>query len=98
MRVLMTVQMDIEKTNKAVSDKTLPQTMQSVLERLQPEAAFFGTKDGMRTGFIVFDLKDPSDIPTVAEPFFQQLGALVDLEPVMTYNEVQAGLEKYGTG
>ncbi|WP_328676687.1 hypothetical protein OG905_23215 [Streptomyces sp. NBC_00322] len=97
MRVLLTVEMDTEKANKAITGKTLPQTMKSVLDRVKPEAVYFGAQDGMRTGYIVFDLKEASDIPTVAEPFFQELGAKVSIVPVMTFDDVQAGLQKYGS-
>ena len=96
MRVLMTVQMDTEKANKAIKDQTLPTIMKSALDRVKPEAAYFGALDGMRTGYIVFDLKDPSDIPSVAEPFFQELGAKVAFIPVMDFNDVQSGLQKAG--
>ncbi|MFD4258104.1 hypothetical protein ACFWR9_10855 [Streptomyces sp. NPDC058534] len=97
MRVLLTVQMDTEKANKAITGKTLPKTMKSVLDRAKPEAAYFGDKDGMRTGFIVFDLKEMSDIPFIVEPFFQDLGAKVTFTPVMNFDDVQAGLQKYGS-
>ncbi|WP_030270969.1 DUF3303 family protein [Streptomyces sp. NRRL B-24484] len=97
MRVLLTVEMDTEKANKAITDNTLATTMKSVLDRIKPEAAYFGTKEGLRTGYIVFDLKDSSDIPTVAEPFFQDLGAKVTFLPVMNFDDVQAGLQKYAS-
>ena len=54
--------------------------------------------DGLRTGFVVFDLKEPSDIPSVAEPFFQQLGAKLTFTPVMNMDDVQAGVGKYAAG
>lgn len=95
MRVLLTVQMDTEKGNKAIADRTLPNTLKSVFDRIKPEAAYFGTEGGMRTGFFVFDLKDASEIPSVAEPFFQDLGAKVTLIPVMNFDDVQTGLEKF---
>ena len=98
MRVMLTVEMDTEKANKAITDNTLPKTMRSMVDQLKPEAAYFGAKDGMRTGFIVFDLKEPSDIPAVAEPFFQELGAKVTFVPVMSVDDVQAGLQKYASG
>jgi len=96
MRVLMTVRMDTEKANKAIADKSLAQKMQSVLDRIKPEAAYFGSTDGQRTAFIVFDLEDPTGIPAVAEPFFQHLGAKIDFMPVMDFKDVQAGLAKLG--
>jgi hypothetical protein len=96
--MLLIAEMDTEKANKAITGKTLPQTMKSVLDRVKPEAAYFGAQDGKRTGFIVFDLKEASDIPSIAEPFFQELGAKVTFMPVMNFDDVQAGLQKYGSG
>ncbi|WP_232248537.1 hypothetical protein [Streptacidiphilus rugosus] len=61
---------------------------------LHPEAAYFGAKDGCRTAFIVFDLKETSDIPKIVEPFFMKLGAKVEFIPVMNFEDVQAGLSK----
>lgn len=95
MRVLMTVALDTEKANHAVQAHTLDKTMQSALGALKPEAAYFGARNGKRTGFIVFDLADPSDIPGIAEPLFQELGAEIDVTPVMDFADVQKGLEKY---
>jgi hypothetical protein len=94
MRVLLTVQMDTEKANGAIADRTLPDTLTSVFDRIRPEAVYFGSQEGMRTGYIVFDLKDASDIPSVAEPFFQDLGAKVAFMPVMNLEDIQAGLRK----
>ena len=97
MRVLMKVQMDTEKGNKAITDMTLPQILTSVFDRIKPEAAYFGSEDGMRTGFVVFDLKEPSDIPSIAEPFFQKLGAKLSFVPVMSFEDVKVGMQKYGS-
>ena len=43
MRVLLTVQMDTEKANKAITDRTLPDSLKSVLDRIRPEAVYFGS-------------------------------------------------------
>jgi hypothetical protein len=94
MRVLMTVKMEVEAANRAIRDGSWAQTMERVMTDLQPEAAYFTTQDGKRTGFIVFDLKDPSDIPSIAEPFFMGVGAAIDMSPCMTVADVQVGLEK----
>jgi hypothetical protein len=98
MRVLMTVEMDTEKANQAIKDDTLAKLLTPALDQVKPEAVYFGAKDGRRTGFIVFDLKEASDIPTIAEPFFQGLDAKVDITPVMDFADVQAGLQKYASG
>jgi len=97
MRVLMTVEFETEKANHAIEDNTLPQIMKSAFEEIKPEAVYFGAKDGKRTGFIVFDLVDSTDIPSFAEPFFQSLNAKIDLTPVMDFADIQTGLQKYAS-
>ncbi len=94
MRMMMKVKMDTEATSNAIADGSGPRLLQEHLARLQPEAAYFGPENGVRTAFIVFDLKDPSDIPSIAEPFFMGVGALIDMSPCMTVADVQVGLEK----
>jgi hypothetical protein len=48
------------------------------------EAAYFTSMDGHRGGYIIVNMKDASQIPAVAEPFFLWLGAKVEFIPVMT--------------
>jgi hypothetical protein len=43
---------------------------------------------------MVFDLKDPSDIPSIAEPLFQSMNAKITLTPVMNAEDLMKGLEK----
>ncbi len=76
----------------AVRDGRIGDALQRAMERLQPEAAYFGPMDGRRTAFLVIDLDDPSRIPAISEPFFQEMGASVDFIPVMTAEEVARGV------
>jgi hypothetical protein len=94
MRMMMKVQIDTEAGSQAVADGSLPQLMQEMMERLQPESAFFGPEDGVRTAFIVFDLQDPSELPSIAEPFFSKLKATVRMFPVMNREDLQKGLQQ----
>jgi hypothetical protein len=94
MRTLMTVQMDTEAGNRVIRDGSFAQIMDRMMQELEPEAVYFTARDGKRTGYIVFDLKEPSDIPSVAEPFFMSVGASIEMSPAMTPADVQAGLEK----
>jgi hypothetical protein len=94
MRMMMRVQMEVEAANRAIRDGTWATVMERVMEDLQPEAVYFTAQDGRRTGFIVFDMKDVSDIPSIAEPFFMTVNASIDISPVMTVQDVQTGLEK----
>jgi hypothetical protein len=98
MRTMMKVKMDAEAGSRAVADGSLPKLMQETLGRLRPEAAYFGPENGVRTAFIVFDLEDPSQLPTIAEPLFRQLKATVEMFPVMNQEDLQKGLGQLGGG
>jgi hypothetical protein len=94
MRMLMTVQMPTEAGNAAVQDGSLPEIMASSLEALGAEAAYFTSREGMRTALIFFEMADASDIPPAAEPFFVGMGANITFEPVMNAEEMATGIAK----
>jgi hypothetical protein len=55
-----------------------------ILADLKPEAAYFFADDnGQRSGSIVFDMKDTSQIPAVAEPWFLAFNAKASFRPIM---------------
>jgi hypothetical protein len=84
MRMLLRVSIPVEAGNAAAKDGTLGSTIEGLLADLKPEAAYFFADDsGQRSGSIVFDLKDASQIPSVAEPWFLAFNAKVSLRPVM---------------
>ena len=92
MRMMMKLQVDTEAGSRSISNGSLPQLMQETLGRLQPEAAYFGPEDGIRTAFIVFDLEDPSQLPSITEPLFSHLKANIKMFPVMDREDLQKGL------
>jgi hypothetical protein len=94
MRTMMKIKMDTEAGSRAIADGSMPKLMEQVLGELQPEAAYFGPEDGMRTAFLVFDLDDPSRLPRLTEPLFGKLGATVEMFPVMDREDLQKGLQQ----
>ncbi len=94
MRMMMKMQLDTAAGSRAMADGSLPKLMQDTLGRLQPEAAYFGPDDGVRTAFIVFDLKDPSQLPSITEPLFSSVNAKITLFPVMNQKDLQKGLQE----
>ena len=90
----MKVSMPVETANAAARKGTLGSTIQSILADLKPESAYFLDWDGMRTGFLFFEMQDASQIPAVAEPWFLAFNASVEIHPVM----VMADLAKAGPG
>jgi len=95
MRTMLTLTIPVAAGNAAIAEGRLPQILQSTLEKLHPEAAYFFPNDaGDRQAIIFFDMKDPSDIPVIAEPLFAGLNAGVKFQPVMNAQDLQAGLGK----
>ncbi|WP_210585465.1 DUF3303 family protein [Streptomyces sp. GESEQ-35] len=96
MRVLLRAQFDTERSNEAIRNGTLGKLMQSSMEQVKPEAAYFTADNGHRTCFLVFDMQDSSQMPAIAEPFFLELGADVSYTPVMNPEDLQKGLSALG--
>ena len=94
MRMMMKVSIPVEAGNKGVKEGLLPKTVMAFVERMKPEACYFGPDGGKRTAFFFFNLDDPTLIPTIAEPFFMNLNASIELAPVMNIAEMKAGVEK----
>ena len=92
MRTLMKIKLDTEAGTHAIEDGSIGRLMQDTIGALQPEAAFFGPEDGVRTAFIVFDLKDPSQLPPITEPIFRTLKGTIEMFPVMNQEDLQKGL------
>ena len=84
MRMLLRVSIPVEAGNAAAKAGTLGSTIERILADLKPEAAyFFADDDGQRSGSIAFDMKDTSEIPAVAEPWFLAFNAKLSLRPIM---------------
>ena len=89
MRTLLRVSIPVEAGNAAAKAGTLGSTVEKILADLKPEAAyFFADDDGQRSGSIVFDLKDSSEIPAVAEPWFLAFNARISFRPIMNTQDL----------
>jgi hypothetical protein len=91
MRMLLRVSIPVETGNAAAKAGTLGTTIEKILADLKPEASYFMADDhGNRSGSIVFDMKDTSQIPSIAEPWFQAFNAKISLRPVMNPQDLAA--------
>lgn len=91
MRMLLRVSIPVEAGNAAAKAGTLGSTVEKILADLKPEAAYFFADDsGQRSCSIVFDMKDTSQIPAIAEPWFLAFNAQVSLRPVMNPQDLAA--------
>jgi hypothetical protein len=89
----MRVSIPVEAGNRAIKDGVFERVLGATIERLRPEATYFYPDHGHRTCLMVFDLKSPSDLPTISERFFTELNASVEMYPVMDLEDLKTGLK-----
>jgi hypothetical protein len=89
----MKIEMDTEAANALIADGSMRKAMKAMFDQLKPEAAYFAPTHGQRSGYIVFDLEDPSQLPAITEPLFQGPHAKVSFTPVMNFEDLQKGLD-----
>lgn len=92
MRMMMRATLDTEASQKVVEAGRMGQVVGELLERMKPEAIYFGIDHGARTVYAFFDLADASAMPPIFEPLFGELGADITVTPMMTLEDLQAGL------
>jgi hypothetical protein len=88
MRFMLTFRIPPEEGNAAMKDGSFMSAFQSVLEELQPEAAYFSPIEGARGGYLVLNMDDASQIPAICEPLFLGLDATVQIHPVFTPDDM----------
>ena len=93
MRMMLRWTVPVERGNETIRDGSLARTLESLMEQLNPEAAYFWPENGERAGLVVFDMAEPSQIPVIVEPLFLNLDAAVEFTPVMNAGDLRKALE-----
>jgi hypothetical protein len=82
MRFLLRVSFPVEAGN-ASARKDGFKDIQSILEEQKPEAAYFVAQDGKRTGLLIVNIEDASEIAALCEPWFLAFNAGIEVTPAM---------------
>ena len=83
MRFLLKISVPNEPFGAYVKDASADKKMQVILGEIKPEAAYFTAVDGRRTAFLVVNIDQASQIPSILEPWFLQFDAEVEFYPIM---------------
>ncbi len=82
MRTIVTFSIPVEKGNELIKSGKIGEVLESIIEDLKPETAYFYIDDsGQRAGAFVVDIDDPLGVPKVVEPLFLGLSARVSTRP-----------------
>jgi hypothetical protein len=90
--MFLKVLMDVNAANRAIKDGILPKVVEGFAKAAKPEGMWFVPQEGKRCMIAVFDLASTAQIPSLAEPFFEALGAAIELTPAMDAADLKAGL------
>ncbi|MGA3986347.1 panthothenate synthetase [Ralstonia nicotianae] len=97
MRMLINVRIPHEPFNAYVRDGSIAELIPRVLGEIKPEAAYFTEQDGARGAILIVNVEEPSQIPTLAEPWFLLFNADCEFRIVMGAEDLKkAGLERIG--
>ncbi len=97
MHVLIHVKIPHEPFNTLVRNGTAGDKLKQILEDLRPETVYFTENNGQRGSIMFVDIKDSSEIPKYAEPWFLTFNADVEFHVAMTPEELgKGGLDELG--
>ena len=88
MRFLLRVSFPVEAGNASAKRNGF-RAIQTILQNQRTEAVYFLTQDGKRTGLLILNLEDASQMAEFAEPWFLALNAEAYWSPVMVPSDLE---------
>ncbi len=102
MRFMCRFRIPVETGNQLAKEGKLGLKVQAILEEQKPEAVYFSLEQGKRTVFVVVNIDQTSQLPQIAEPWFQAFNAEMEADIAMTAEDmknagpsIEAAVKKY---
>ncbi|MBJ6726134.1 panthothenate synthetase [Geomesophilobacter sediminis] len=97
MRMLLNIKFPNEQFNQAVRKGNCGSLISRIVEEARAEAVYFTEQDGQRSVIMVTEVTEPSKIPALAEPWFLNFNATVELRIVMSFDDLKrSGIDDLG--
>jgi hypothetical protein len=94
MRFIIRAKIPTEAGNKLVRDPNFLKNLEDYMNKAKPEASYFFEADGNRIMAFIVDLQTVDQIPSLAEPLFQGMGANVEFHPVMSFDDLKKAIPR----
>jgi len=94
MRWMVKFWIPVSEGNELVKSGKIGESFHSLMEDYKPEAAYFFPENGVRSGFMILNANDSSDLVKVAESFWFGLRAEIAVTPVMNGDDLGKGLSE----
>jgi hypothetical protein len=94
MRFIIRAKIPTEAGNKMVKDPNFLKNLEDYMNKAKPEAAYFFEADGNRVMAFIVEMQGVDEIPALAEPLFQGMGANVEFHPVMSFDDLKKALPR----
>jgi hypothetical protein len=92
MRFLIHARIPTEDGNKMVHDPNFLRKLETYINKVKAEATYFFEANGNRIAAFIVDIQSADQIPVLAEPLFNGMGAHVEFHPVMSLDDLKKGI------
>lgn len=96
MRHMIKFSIPVDEGNGLVKSGKIGENFQSIMEDFKPEASYFFTENGQRSGLMILNITDSADLVKVVESFWFGLHADVSVTPVLNGEDLAKGLAGIG--
>jgi len=93
MRWMIKFSIPVNVGNELVTSGKIGKNFQSLIEDFKPEGAYFFPENGQRSGFMIVNGTDSSDLAKLTEAFWFGLHADISVTPVMNGEGLAKGLD-----